>query len=122
MKTLASLLLILSIASPASAGSPKNSMEDVKTFKESIEESLFRISGVNGVGIGGCDPATGKATNFRGDYVFCVTVFTETQEAAEHVNRVYPEGRLVNGIYVRAEAIGRIEAQPRVTITSQQGS
>lgn len=77
---------------------------------------LMDYPGVNGLGIGGCDPKTGVESRNYDRYVYCVVVNTETKAAAKKILQTFPVGTKVNGIYVAVRVIGVITIQPRISI------
>ena len=86
-----------------------------KALHEKVTETLLSMQGVNGVGIGGCDPETGEETDFSKDYIECLAIYTETEEAAQALLTLFPQGQKVDGVFVIVEFIGEIRAQPRMS-------
>jgi hypothetical protein len=114
MKLLMTSLLALMTSFSAHADQIGND-HAARALQNKLEPIVFGIEGVNGIGITGCDPVTGAQSNFKSDFVLCVSVMTVTEEAAQTVLNLYPAGQKVDGVFVTVQAIGEIVAQPRMS-------
>lgn len=86
-----------------------------KAVKNKLSPVIFQIKGVNGIGVGGCNPQTGAESNGAGDFVHCVAIYAETQAAFRKLNALYPQGTQIGGVYVIIRFMGPVEIQPRMT-------
>ncbi|MEQ1876819.1 MAG: hypothetical protein ABL958_09240 [Bdellovibrionia bacterium] len=123
MKNLIVLLTLLvglpAVSHAALKYSPEAPAESyVKGIKTRLEPSLFKIKGVNGVGITACETKTGTpfvsiARERLARLLFepCVSIHTETTAALVEVRSHLPQAKRYRGVYVVSDKIGKIEAQ-----------
>lgn len=114
--SLASVLLTFACMSFAAAiDTPDRAI----AVQERIQNSIFAIKGVNGLGIGGCDVRTGKealsANLGHKPFVHCLVINTETKDAYNYLIKRYPVGSKIDGVFVAVRHIGVIRPQPRAT-------
>ena len=117
MKTLLRLSLIVSTLltfASSSFAAALDTPDRAMALQDRLEKSLFAIHGVNGVGIGGCDPKTGKESVNK-SFVHCLDIMTETKDAYNYLLKKYPVGTKVDGVFISIQHIGVIRPQPRAT-------
>ncbi len=114
MKTIIALLITV-VGVSAFAAKALDKPTKAKRAKKSLEAIVFQIEGVNGIGVTGCDPKTGKKSDFSADFVHCVEVMTETDAAKEQVLAIYPEGTKIKGAFVIVNKVGEIVPHPRAS-------
>ncbi len=74
--------------------------------------SLMYMVGVNGVGLGACNPNTGEAvTDKSAPFIYCIIVTTDSEETAQALRVLLPTGYQVRGVYIHVETIGAVLAQ-----------
>lgn len=115
MKQLSLTLALITLISQISFAGALDTPHRAIRVKNSLATSVLNMNGVNGIGVTGCDPETGKK-NIDGDFVHCVVIMTETKEAARALKKLYPDGSKVKGVFVTVSFVGPIEPQPGVTI------
>ncbi len=84
-------------------------------LQEKLTPIVFAIDGVNGIGITSCHPKTGARDFATQEYVHCININTETDEAFNKVIKRYPPGKKVEDVFIAVEKIGKISIQPRAT-------
>ena len=87
-----------------------------KALKENMAPIVLRMTGVNGIGVSGCEPATGALSEGSGDFVHCVAIYAETEAAQDALEALYPVGTKINGVYVATLLLGEIIIQPRISL------
>ena len=88
--------------------------EKATQVKEQLEPLVMLMEGVNGIGVTGCDPVTGTPL-VTGDFVHCVKILTETEEAYKTLLDLYPVGSTVDDIFITVENVGPIGPQPNAS-------
>lgn len=88
--------------------------DEARKVKKQIASAVMQLEGVNGIGLTGCNPTTGQK-DISGDFVYCVNIMTETQEAYEFLNAIYPSVTKVNGVIISVDYVGKIEMAPRMS-------
>lgn len=107
------LIGLTTIANLALAGA-LDTPDRARAVKDRLAKVVFTIKDVNGIGVSGCDPRTGKLNVTSGkDFVHCVEINTATRAAYQRVSQMYPTGTKVNGVFVAVQYIGVISTQPR---------
>lgn len=112
------LLVALGLSLPVfsfAAGRALDTAERAILVKDSIQEPLFEINGVNGIGVGACDPDTGEES-MRRNFVHCVVIRTSTKAAEKKILKMYPQGTRVRGVFIAVKFIGKIVPQPRMSV------
>lgn len=94
---------------------PLNSEDQALKVRDLIQPAVLQIEGVNGIGITGCNPKTGKQ-DVMNDFVHCVVVYAETDEGFEQVSKLYPQGTKIKGVWIVIDQIGTIVPQPRMSV------
>ncbi|MDZ4662278.1 MAG: hypothetical protein SGJ18_11740 [Pseudomonadota bacterium] len=112
MKKIFVLTMVL-VGHLALAGEALDSPKRAIKVKDRLQKSVFQIEGVNGIGVTGCDPATGKASLDK-DFVHCVSISTENEEAYDYVLGLYPTRTKVGGVFIVVENVGVITSEPRL--------
>lgn len=108
--SLIGLCTVANLAFAAALDTPDRAM----AVQARLEKVVLGIKDVNGIGIAGCDPRTGKENSASGgNFVHCVLINTATRAAYQRVSQMYPTGTRVNGVFVAVEYIGVIDPQPR---------
>lgn len=82
--------------------------------KSKIQDAVLSLVGVNGIGITGCDPISGLAS-LEGNFVHCISIYTESDEALAQVEALYPSGTKIRNVFVTVMQIGPIVPQPRMS-------
>ncbi len=78
--------------------------------KEKLQNLVFNIEGVNGIGVSGCNPRTG-ARDVSGPFVHCVSISTETRDSYNTVIQLFPLGKKIDGVFITVQYVGRIVVQ-----------
>ncbi len=94
---------------------PLDTPNAATTLKNALSKSVMVMDGVNGIGVTGCNPLSGEAS-LKGNFVHCVQIMTETEDAARALRILYPEGTKIKGVFVVILQIGRIGIQPRISV------
>src|SRR5689334_11202892 len=95
------LVITLLFLASAALASPLNSLEQARSAKQIIKRQLAEYDGVNGIGIGFCDPQTGyKAPPQAQEVEYCVQVDATTKVAFNELCELYPLGSRVKGVFV----------------------
>lgn len=113
MKVLSLALFMFCVSASAFAG-PLDGPQAAERLQAKIEPSVMSMTGVAGIGITGCNPNTGLP-DVEGDFVHCVQIFAETQNAANSLIKTYPAGVKVDGVFVTIDLSGQIVIYPRMT-------
>ena len=121
MKKLSFLLLTALTLLGLAAGSAQARAIDTDVralqVRDNVEETVMAMKGVNGTGVTGCDPRTGKA-ELRRDFVHCLSITTESKATAQALRVLFPVGAKIDGVFVNIENIGHLETQPRMSAGS----
>jgi len=104
-------VLALSMTTWARALDKIGNAQKVKTY---LEKTIFEIKGVNGIGIGGCNPRTGQQ-DVDHNFVYCVVVYAETKQALKTLKGLYPMGTQIRGVFIAIEYMGKIVPEPRMS-------
>ena len=92
-----------------------DSHQRATVVRDKLTPFVLSTPGLNGIGVTGCDPETGMATDFSEDFVHCVLIYAETEEAAQIALSRFPVGANVDGVFVVVEVVGEIVPQPRMS-------
>ncbi len=83
--------------------------------QDQIAEEILDIKGVNGIGIGGCNPETGEQDILGGDFVHCVVISGETKRAVKALLKLYPQGTQLDGVFIAVKYLGVLRPEPRMS-------
>lgn len=108
------LILVLSLLSIMAQARALDTAAKARRVKAQIQNSVMSVPGVNGIGITGCNPATGLF-DLGHDFVHCIQITTETKAAMKSLQRTYPPGVKFRGVFVTVKYIGTITPQPRMS-------
>ena len=111
-KILLALLAVSSMAFAKALDTPARA-EKVQDY---LQKSVLKIQGVNGIGIGGCNPRTG-AEDLDHNFVHCIVIYTETVQAEKKMLGLYPTGTAIRGVFVTIKRIGKVVPQPRMSVS-----
>lgn len=110
------LICLVCLSSQFALAEALDTPQKANSVKNKLENTVLNISGVNGIGITGCDPKTGKKSDLSGDFVHCVVIFTENEEAYRFVQNLYPEPTRIQNVFVVVELTGEVVPEPRLTV------
>lgn len=90
-----------------------DTVENAKAAKKHLSK-LLKDSKAISIGIGACDPYTGKITNNFQDFVYCVIAGSSNKEKMKELLVIFPLGTRIHGSYVVIRKTGTIRHQPRI--------
>ena len=115
--TLALVSATCTLINTTTFASVSGTQQGAIALQKTLSPALSTMEGVNGSGIGACDPVTGQIADLgeHADFVHCLRVNTTTEAATEALQTLYPIGKKINGVFVSVENVGDIHAFPRAT-------
>ncbi len=105
---------ILFVSSAFADDCPRQLQEKPRQLQEKISSFVMQMEGVNGIGITGCDPETYEQSVEPG-FIYCISIMTETEEAAEALSLLFPNGTRVEDVLITILHIGPVTTNPRIS-------
>ncbi len=116
MKKLLLLTTFLATFSFANSNNtdPLNNIEDVRAALQEIQTFVLSMEGVNGIAIAACASDGSAHVDRNQKWELCLEINTETLEATEALELLFPEGSMYKEIFVGVRYFGVITPQPRM--------
>lgn len=114
-KIISFTLVLLFLSSSYTEAKALDGSRRATTLMRRMSAMTSAMAGVNGIGVTGCDPRTGEA-NIGNDFVHCVRISTETEEAFEALRKLFPVGSKINETFITIRYVGPIEEEPRMSV------
>lgn len=99
------------LISQVSLAEPPDKDAKAKALQSQLSPFIELMENVNGIGVAGCDFATGKITDDLKDGVSCVIIYTPTAKAANALRYFFPEGKKIKNIFVTVKNTGKFSTQ-----------
>lgn len=110
---LITLSLLLSASANALTGRALDDEERAVQVKDRLQKQVFKIKGVHGIGVTGCNPRTGKH-DLENDFVHCVYISVHTDQAYRFLGRQFPRKAQIDGVFITVEKGSEPSPQPRM--------
>jgi hypothetical protein len=111
--------IVASILSLSQTVSAQATTSPAERLKNQMEPNVMAMIGVEGIGVGGCNPSSGDLATIDdlglGRFLECVVIYTDGHRSIVALRRLYPVGTRINGVFVATQVTGRVGPYPRMT-------